>query len=379
MLDPLDYSDHQILDTEDEHSYTYPHWQSRFQLSSVRTEALPATPPKPNPPIERKPPVPAPYSVAHPHVQYFLQRLSFAFCYGGQYYRPAPTDTAFAVAALAFFDYPAEPAHTFFWGPGVRAATAALVQRVLESGQSITIPVHWSSAAAAVRALEAREPRRVVAGVKAATVAGGGKAAEKTQRVTRATAARQQAAVEGPPTTPTTNDDKDTATPNDKKRRRTPPAAEAATTTPQRTSARQQKQRAMQEDVPAAVVASVAVARPAHVRSRSTSQESAQTLVASSSSRAVSVLSADTVVDVVSSGGGKKGRVIAAASEVAPMVSESGGARSARMATRSRTKVAPQTTKKTPYPSTKDAQLAAGRGKNPKAPTGKRKVAKAKN
>lgn len=222
--------------------------------------------------------------------------------------------------------------------------------------------------------------------------AGGARAGvspQKTPRLTRAAAARQTQQQQPEPATGTT-----TSPTSERKRRRTPPLEAPA---PQRASARQLKQRAdVTEGIPPAVVASTSSARPTHTRSRSASQESNETLVASSSSsslsssRAASVLSADTVVvvEVVSDARGKgKGRLIAPVlaaegdgdADVAPM--DTDGVAGTGMVTRSRTKKVPEAkpaTRKAPYPATMGAQLAAGRGKGSKAPTGKRKVAKSK-
>ncbi|KAF8210407.1 hypothetical protein K438DRAFT_1809636 [Mycena galopus ATCC 62051] len=218
------------------------------------------------------------------------------------------------------------------------------------------------------------------------------KAQVHTPRVTRAAAARQtQLQQQQTNETPAVPDADATSPPRDRKRRRSPPA-ETPTPAPQRASARQQKQctEAPVEEavIPPAVVASTT----ACPRARSASQESNETLVASTSatsptsSRAVSVLSADTVVgvEVASNSSKGKGRLIAPASApptediVAPVGTEV----EAGMVTRSRTKrtpFEPKPPRAIPYPANKDAQLAAGRGgPSKRAPTGKRKVAKAK-
>ncbi|KAJ6500021.1 hypothetical protein C8R47DRAFT_1110113 [Mycena vitilis] len=201
-------------------------------------------------------------------------------------------------------------------------------------------------------------------------------------RLTRAAAARQiQEQATGMPA-PTVA----TSSTNERKRRRTSPVAAPA---PQRASARQQKQRTMVPDgVPPAVIAATTTPPTKRARARSASRESNETLVASSStssfSRAASVSSAATiVVEVVndtSKGKGKARLIVPAPGDdggVAPMETES--VAGTGMVTRSRTKKVPDVkpARAAPYPTAKDAQLAAGRSKS-RAPTGKRKVAKSK-
>ncbi|KAJ7497423.1 hypothetical protein FB451DRAFT_1459386 [Mycena latifolia] len=360
---------------------------NRLPISDARAEALPLGPPRPHPPTPpRVLPTPSYTTIDHPDVHAYLAHLDFVFQCGWNHYR-APSPTVFALAALAVFDWPADPAHPFFWAAEQRAPTAAIVQRVLDSGAYLVIPVPWTTPARALARLAEREARCAAAQLKRrAAQAGGAKGAElsqKTQRVTRA-AARQAATASTTPPAPSDA----TATPStagDKKRRRSP-LAEAPT--PQRASARQQQQRAppptpeetiATETMPVPEVASVRAGQHARARAtsqaRSTSQESSETLVASS--RAASVVSADTVVaDLASSGGGGKkgkGRMIAPADEdvsAAPIASEAATVDSG-VVTRSRATT--KTARQTPYPATKDRQIAAGRGK---APTGRRKTAK---
>ncbi|KAJ7703067.1 hypothetical protein B0H17DRAFT_1326915 [Mycena rosella] len=308
-----------------------------YNISNARAEPLPAHPPKPNPPLpSRALPTPSYTSSDHPDL-------------GFHHYR-APTPTVFALAALAVFAWPADPAHAFFWA--VQGARCDCRDRagVIDSGAYLIIPVPWTSAAHA----------------------------QKAQRVTRAAARRATAAASAPITppapVPAPSADTPDLPPAQKTRRRTSPAE--ALTTPQRASARQQKQQQRtapreHETISPAVVASVPV-RPPHVRARSTSQESSETLVASS--RAASVASADTVVVDVVAPKSLKCMIAPAEESVdgAPIPSEGG------VVTRSRMKQAPEAakaTRKTPYPTTKDKQVAAGRGKG-KTPTGKRKAAK---
>ncbi|KAJ7076367.1 hypothetical protein B0H15DRAFT_955719 [Mycena belliarum] len=326
---------------------------SRFPVSDARSEALPTAPPKPNPPLpQRTPPTPSHISADHPDVRVYLSHIAFAFKCGFQHYR-TPTPTVFALAALAVFHWPTDPAHAFFWAPQQRAVTAAAVQRVLESGASLTIPFAWTSAEWALATLAEREARSQAARLKRKAPAGGAKAAEsaptlKAPRVTRSTARKAASASssESPPAAPCTATAPVVAPVAEKKKLRRTPGDES----PQRTSARQQQRRAEQAVMPPAVVASV---RPGHVRARSSSE----TLVAASSSRGASVLSADTVVvDVVADAG--KGTAAAGA------------------VTRSRTKKAPARAT-APYPTTKpERQAGAVAGR--KVPTGKRKTGKSR-
>ncbi|KAJ7251559.1 hypothetical protein B0H12DRAFT_1119589 [Mycena haematopus] len=373
---------------------------TRATESYCRGTPLPAGPPKPAPP--RDPPAPVYIDIHHHTVRKLVNDLltiaSFKSKYINPRYIPPCTETAFALTALAVLNDHTHPLHSVFWSLDRRIDTANRVQRVIEPGQNLIIPAPWTSAAHALNALASREDAGRAAVAKRTLAlehasrrrAGVSPQTTKTQtpRVTRAAAARQTQQQQQMNASSSTDVD---ATPASRERQGKPPV-EASTPTPQRTSARQQKkQRVAQEtveNIPPAVVASTTACVP---RARSASQESNETLVASTSSvspissRAVSVASADTVVgiDVISSSSKGKGRLIASVSAstpedaVVPMDTEAG------MVTRSRTtKTPPETNpaRATPYPTTKDAQLSAGRGQNQskRAPTGKRKVAKSK-
>lgn len=257
-----------------------------------------------------------------------------------------------------------------------------------ESGQHLIIPAPWTSAAHALNMLAQQEARREAALKRtlapAQPRASGSRAgvSPKTQtpRLTRAAAARQQQLNEAPAA------DAAASPSNDRKHGRSPPP----TPVPQRAGARQQKKPRAEaaqiaEDIPPTIVASTACPLP--TRARSASQESNETLVASTSSsasssptssRAVSVSSADTAVGIeVASNNKGKGRFIApapVAEDAVPIETEAG------VVTRSRTRNAPETNpaRAAPYPATKAAQLESGRGQSKKAPTGKRKAAKPK-
>ncbi|KAJ6594029.1 hypothetical protein B0H19DRAFT_1093413 [Mycena capillaripes] len=336
---------------------------------------------KPSPPRDK--PTPEYMTIDHPSVVDLVHRLDVFVSMKGQDISRIPcTETAFALTALVVFDRPADHLHALFWSPTRRVDTAHRVQRVIESAQYLAIPVPWKSAAHALITL-ATQDKALAAPLNPKAQAGGGKAVQSAQspsRLTRAAAARLRANEVRAPTPAA-------SPPSERKRRRTPPPEAPA---PQRGSARQQKLRAeAAETIPPAVVASTMAVFPKRARSRSASQESNETLVASSSSstpssfsRAASVSSADTVVEVVSDDNSKgKGRLIAPATTDkdgdVPMDTES--VAGTGMLTRSRTKTAPEIkpARTTPYPPSKNAQIAAGRGKS-KAPTGKRKVAKAK-
>ncbi|KAJ7045646.1 hypothetical protein C8F04DRAFT_1065578 [Mycena alexandri] len=355
--------------------------------SFARGEPLPAFPPKPSPP--RDTPFPSYFSVHHPSVRQLVADLDILVPWDSPYlpHRIPCSESAFALTALALFDHHTDHLHPVFWAPERREHTAATVQRVLESGQNLIIPMPWTSAERALSTLAAREQAR--ASPPAVKRIVGAKSVESPQRLprlTRAAAARQLQAQEQQQQNDAEASTSALASPSAEKNsaRRQNLSLEAPV--PQRASARQQKQKERVEAViPPAVVATVA--RPNHTRARSSSQESSETLVASSSSssptmsRAVSVSSADTAVDVVSVSPAKgKGRLITGAPSEpvdAPMSAELEKMAGTRMVTRSRTQKEPEakpTPRKAPYPTTKTAQVAAGR----KAPTGKRKTAKAR-
>ncbi|KAF7376256.1 hypothetical protein MSAN_00040900 [Mycena sanguinolenta] len=381
----------------------YSEYTRAFPESYCRADPLPSYPPKPCPP---RVPTPDYIDIHHHSVRTFIDTLYNLASWNSNYIPPC-TETAFALTAIGVLRDYTNPLHKVFWATNRRIDTATRVQRVIESGQYLCIPAPWSSARDALRTLTEREEacraaverrNRALAQASASKTA---PSPQKTQtqapRVTRAAAARQTQQQQQTTEVPAAADVDAKPSTSDRKRRRSP-LVEAAPA-PQRTSARQQKKRAQEEaseDIPPAVVASTAARPP---RARSASQESNETLVASTStsssstsplsSRAASVSSADTVVDVevdvVSSSSKGKGRLVASApapsppdaAAVSPIDPEAG------MVTRSRTrKTSPQTNsaRATPYPATKDAQLAAGRGQstNKRAPTGKRKVAKPK-
>ncbi|KAJ7783309.1 hypothetical protein B0H16DRAFT_1496280 [Mycena metata] len=351
--------------------------------SCARDEPILARPPQPPP--TRDCPSPSYFSVAHATVRRYIQDLDIVIPWNSPYLlRCIPCSaTTFAVAAIYFFDRHTDQLHPFFWGPARRQYTAATVQRVLESAQDLAIVMEWSSAEHALSTLAAREQAR--ASPPAVKRIVGAKSVESPQRLprlTRAAAARQMQTQERLQQHDAQASTSALASPSAEKtskRRQNPPLEAPAAA---RASARQQMQKERAEAViPPAVVATVA--RPNHTRARSSSQESSETLVASSPtmSRAVSVSSADTAVDVVSASPAKgKGRLIAdvpSESVDAPMSAELEKMAGTRMVTRSRTKTEPEakpTPRKAPYPATMTAQVAAGR----KAPTGKRKTAKAR-
>lgn len=266
---------------------------------------------------------------------------------------------------------------------------ASMANLSTESGQHLIIPAPWTSAAHALNMLSQQEAHREAALKRTlapaqprASGSRAGVSPPKTQtpRLTRAAAARQQQLNEALAT------DAAASPSNDRKHGRSPPP----TPVPQRAGARQQKRPRAEaaqiaEDIPPTVVASIACPLP--TRARSASQESNETLVASmasstssspTSSRAVSVSSADTAVGIeVASSSKGKGRFIASApvaEDAVPIETEAG------VVTRSRTRNAPETNpaRAAPYPATKAAQLESGRGQSKKAPTGKRKAAKPK-
>ncbi|KAJ7780533.1 hypothetical protein DFH07DRAFT_765072 [Mycena maculata] len=331
---------------------------NRFPLSDVRGDPL--LPPRTQPTTATPPSPSSSYtwsSVEHPSVLPFLNHLAWVARFGFHHYiHPHPT--VFALTALSVLSCPADPAHVFFWSLDRRRATAKSVQAVIDSGARLVIPVFWPGIDGVLALLAAREARAAAATTNQLKRKAGGAKGEppqKVQRVTRASV-RQQQPPSHPPAAPDTGSN---ATPPERGRRPPP------TSTPQRASARQmQKKEEAVSPVSPAVVPPPPPTRPAHTRARSTSSETA---VASSSSRGVSVLSADTiVVDVSVSGGGDKGVGVL----IAPTPIASG-----RMVTRSR-KTKPSAK---PCPATKPTvNKSAGAAGGRRAPTGKRKVAKSK-
>ncbi|KAJ7217923.1 hypothetical protein GGX14DRAFT_438910 [Mycena pura] len=363
-------------------------------ISSERETDFTKHPPPPTPPCEPWRARPVYQSANDPDVHRIFHELDVLTLRRLPHHRPLCSDAAFALAALRVFDYPKDNTFSFFWGAARRCATAALVQRVLNS-EHLILPVNWKGEAAALAALTAREEEaaRRVARLKRKAAGGDNahEALQKVRRVTRAQAARQTAQpiedASTPPSPPSSSHS--TPAPTDaaertRKPRRPPPAP--APVAPHRVSARQREHRThvpAQQQSPTASV-------PARTRARSEeSSESNETVVASTSSaasRAASITSADTIVvdveisvrctDMDRKG---KGRLIVPAREeenVAPMASEPA---STGMVTRSRTKTGPGGADKeirgTPYPATTVAQVAAGRGpgKTHRTATGKRK------
>ncbi|KAJ7346755.1 hypothetical protein DFH08DRAFT_869221 [Mycena albidolilacea] len=361
--------------------------RTRATESFCRADPLPAYPPKPSP---KHAPAPEYLHLRHHTVLPLVQTLRTIVSLEWNYIPPC-TETAFALIGLAALNDRTDSLHDFFWSPSRRAYTAGIVQRVIESGQHLIIPAPWTSAAHALNMLSQQEAHREAALKRtlapAQSRASGSRAGvsppkTQTPRLTRAAAARQQQLNEA------SANDAAASPSNDRrgKHGRSPPP----TPVPHRASARQQKKPRAEaaqiaEDIPPTVVAPTACPLP--TRARSASQESNETLVASTSSsasssptssRAVSVSSADTAVGIeVASSSKGKGRFIApapVAEDAVPIGTEAG------VVTRSRTRNAPETNpaRAAPYPATKAAQLESGRGQSKKAPTGKRKAAKPK-
>ncbi|KAK7005627.1 hypothetical protein R3P38DRAFT_3214574 [Favolaschia claudopus] len=353
----------------------------------------PAIPPLHSKPVLlRDPPPPERISIHHSSVQRFLNSLRVLSSYNSLYI-PESTEIAFTLVAICVLQDETHGLHTLFWMPSRRVGSANTVQRVINShSRNLELPAAWESAERALQILADQDRRAACKSIaaRADPEALTRVSPQKTQmhppRLTRAAALRSQQNA-----TPNSPAASAPATPPIDSKRRRNPVADASTPAPQRVSARQRMKRAEIElesaTIPPAVMASISTSRPTANRTRSSSQESNETLVASTSSssispassRAASVSSAETtvVLDIVNEKG--KGRLIAPPTDtvvVEPTVSETG------MVTRSRTrKTPPETTESpraTPYPATKDTQVAAGRGTNKRAPTGKRKVAKTK-
>ncbi|KAJ7188106.1 hypothetical protein C8R46DRAFT_1241846, partial [Mycena filopes] len=163
-------------------------------VSNARGDPLPPFPPKPSPP--RDAPAPVFLSVEHPAVRQLVADLDVIVAWDSSYQflpRRIPcSEVAFALTALALFSHPTDHLHPVFWAPERRENTAATVQRVLESGQNLIIPMVWMGVAHALSTLAAQEqPRAPPPALDRPVGAKSVQSPQRLPRVTRAAAARQ--------------------------------------------------------------------------------------------------------------------------------------------------------------------------------------------
>ncbi|KAF7321652.1 hypothetical protein MKEN_00686400 [Mycena kentingensis (nom. inval.)] len=144
-------------------SSSMPDPAARHAISNARDEAfVPAAP-------RRHPPQSPCLSIASGsigrtvhdlEVQSVLHHLDMLSRNGKPLYRPRCSDGAYALAALRVYNLPHDGAFPLFWSMEHRQSTAHLIQRVLDSGERLVIPMRWKGVAAALEGIDARGSKR---------------------------------------------------------------------------------------------------------------------------------------------------------------------------------------------------------------------------
>ncbi|KAF7315549.1 hypothetical protein MIND_00070200 [Mycena indigotica] len=144
-------SDHKHIDRDDSGYHTL------LYLSNTRAEPIPAGPRYqttysrvPTPSCSRR-------TVNDGEVQWLFHNLDMLNRQGKPLRRPRCSDTAFALAALRVFRFPTDHAFPLFWSLNHRKSTALLVQRVLDSGEPLILPMNWKGVTAILASLSSRE------------------------------------------------------------------------------------------------------------------------------------------------------------------------------------------------------------------------------
>ncbi|KAF7306163.1 hypothetical protein HMN09_00771600 [Mycena chlorophos] len=154
------------------------------QYSFVRAEPIPARTPKPSPQASC-----SGRTINDVEVQTLFRFLDARHHRGQHLIRPRCSDVAFALAALRVYRFPSDTSFAFFWSAENRVQTAWLVQRVLDSGERVVIPVVWEGASAALATLAKREqPILQQQPLKRKAPPPSAEPPHKTRRVTRQTA-----------------------------------------------------------------------------------------------------------------------------------------------------------------------------------------------